>query len=621
MNVLELAGKLTLDAQEYLNGLGEAEDAGNGFANGLSAVMTGAAAAVAAVSGAVIALGTAIYNQTKATAEYGDKVDKASQRMGISTEAYQEWAYVLDLAGGSIDGLEAGMRTLSRVLVDAADGSQSAFEALEAVGLAAEDLEDMTLEDQLNTVIGALGEMESGAERTAAAQALLGRGAMDLGPLLNMTQEDIEAVKQEAHDLGMIMSEEDVAASATLMDSLTRFEGTLRGIRNTIFSEFLPGITQMIDGFTALMTGSENAADQIMAGFRSIVDTLTENVPEFGKVAVKLVFALVDGIMANLDEIISVAIDIIFALVNKIIELLPELAKAAVQIILTLVNKLIDELPRLIDTALELVLTLAEGIADALPQLIPAVVKLILTIAKKLTAPDMALKLVEAAVQIIIGLAEGLISALPELMEYIPEIIVQIVMTLIQLAPQLVAAAIKIIGALATGIVNNIPKVGEAFKNVFEAIKKTITGWFDSIKEWGKDMIRNFVQGIKDMMQSVKDAVGKVGERIKDLLGFSEPKEGPLSNFHTFAPDMMRLFAKGIKDNENLIQAQIEQSFDIQGNIRAATGNGVSEASAGLSGVQNDRPINITVQSVLDGRVVAESVYKYQRSQQRVYGR
>ncbi len=621
MNVLELAGKLTLDAQEYLNGLSEAEDAGNGFANGLSAVMSGAAAAVAAVSGAVVALGAAIYKQTKATAEYGDKVDKASQRMGISTEAYQEWAYVLDLAGGSIDGLEAGMRTLSRVLVEAADGSQSAFEALEAVGLAAEDLEGMTLEDQLNTVIGALGEMESGAERTAAAQALLGRGAMDLGPLLNMTQEDIEAVKQEAHDLGMIMSEEDVAASATLMDSLTRFEGTLRGIRNTIFSEFLPGITQMIDGFTALMTGSEDATDQIMAGFRSVVDTLTENVPEFGKVAVKLVFALVDGIMANLDEIVSVAIDIIFSLVNKIIELLPELARAAVQIILTLVNKLIDELPRLIDTALELVLTLADGIADALPQLIPAVVQLILTIVRKLTAPDMALKLVDAAVQIIIGLAEGLISALPELIEYVPEIIVQIVMTLIQLAPQLIAAAIKIIGALATGIVNNIPKVGEAFKNVFEAIKKTITGWFDSIKEWGKDMIRNFVQGIKDMMQSVKDAVGKVGEQIKDLLGFSEPKEGPLSNFHTFAPDMMKLFAKGIKDNEDLIQAQIEQSFDIQGNIRAATGNGGSEASTGLSGAQNDRPINITVQSVLDGRVVAESVYKYQRSQQRVYGR
>ena len=51
---------------------------------------------------------------------------------------------------------------------------------------------------------------------------------------------------------------------------------------------------------------------------------------------------------------------------------------------------------------------------------------------------------------------------------------------------------------------------------------------------------------------------------VKDILGFSEPKEGPLSNFHTYAPDMMDLFAQGIKQNEDVVKRQVEQSFDFK---------------------------------------------------------
>ena len=73
-------------------------------------------------------------------------------------------------------------------------------------------------------------------------------------------------------------------------------------------------------------------------------------------------------------------------------------------------------------------------------------------------------------------------------------------------------------------------------------------------KTWGKDMIDNFVQGIKDKIQAVKDAVGKIASTVKDLLGFSEPDEGPLSNFHTFAPDMLELFTQGIKNNVSMVK-------------------------------------------------------------------
>lgn len=66
---------------------------------------------------------------------------------------------------------------------------------------------------------------------------------------------------------------------------------------------------------------------------------------------------------------------------------------------------------------------------------------------------------------------------------------------------------------------------------------------------WGKDLIDSFVNGIKSKISAVTNAVKSVANKVKDFLGFSEPKEGPLSNFHTYGPDMMSLYGQGIRAN------------------------------------------------------------------------
>ena len=60
----------------------------------------------------------------------------------------------------------------------------------------------------------------------------------------------------------------------------------------------------------------------------------------------------------------------------------------------------------------------------------------------------------------------------------------------------------------------------------------------------------------------MKKKVSDVAQTVKDYLGFSEPKKGPLSNFHTYAPDMIDLFIKGIRDNESKLTDPIEKTFD-----------------------------------------------------------
>lgn len=114
--------------------------------------------------------------------------------------------------------------------------------------------------------------------------------------------------------------------------------------------------------------------------------------------------------------------------------------------------------------------------------------------------------------------------------------------------------------------------------------------------QWGKDLIDNFISGIKSKLSALADSVKGVAQTVRDFIGFSEPKKGPLSNFHTYAPDMMSLFAGGIQDNLWRVQDQLNSmggniqdaiptpAVDAVYNAAAGMVNGLAAANAGNGG-------------------------------------
>ena len=58
------------------------------------------------------------------------------------------------------------------------------------------------------------------------------------------------------------------------------------------------------------------------------------------------------------------------------------------------------------------------------------------------------------------------------------------------------------------------------------------------------------LSAISKAKSTVENAVKGVADKIKSFLGFSEPEDGPLSNFHTYMPDMIDLMTYGIKKNQ-----------------------------------------------------------------------
>ena len=100
-------------------------------------------------------------------------------------------------------------------------------------------------------------------------------------------------------------------------------------------------------------------------------------------------------------------------------------------------------------------------------------------------------------------------------------------------------------------------KLGEAaniVRNKLSEIRGIFTDLGSQAASWGRDLISNFVNGIISNIGSVASAASNVAKKVKSYIHFTEPDVGPLKDFHTYAPDMMKLFAQGIEDNIGMVE-------------------------------------------------------------------
>lgn len=564
MNLMELFVKVGIDDQAS----GKIGGISDKLKGGLATAGKVAAAGVAAVTAATVAAGTAMAKGISQTAQYGDNIDKMSQKMGISAKAFQEWDFIMQHNGTSIESLQPAMKTLA----NAVENNNKAFQRL---GLTQEQISKMSQEELFGATIKSLQQVEDTTERTYLAGQLLGRGATELGALLNMSAEETEAMRLQVHELGGVMSDDAVKAAAAYQDSLQNMKTAFSGISRGMLSEFLPSVTTIMDGLTDIFGGKDSGIDKISQGVEDFVDKLSKAMPKVLEAGGKIVNSIVTAISDNLPILLEAGLDVVMNILQGITDNLPKIVEA-----------LLGALPLLVQAGLDLIIALATGIADNLDTLIPAVIDAVLKIADTLTDPDNLSKLLDAALQLVVALAEGLVDNIDELIDGVFEIVDGIIefLTDPKNIQKLVVAASKLIVAIATGLVKAIPKLAEGQLKVVNKIQEGIGGLAKSALTWGKDLMDSFVKGIKEKIKKVVDAVKGVAEKVKDILGFSEPKEGPLSNFHTYAPDMMDLFIKGVKDNEGKLTAQIEKTFNFGrlGNFEnAEIGVATSKSSVG----------------------------------------
>lgn len=433
--------------------------------------------AASAIKTAASAISDTAQEMITGAAEYGDTIDKMSQKMGMSSDAYQEWDFVLQHCGASIESLKPAMKTL-------ATAAESGSDAFAQLGISQEQIAGMSQEQLFDATIAGLQNVTDETQRTYLAGKLLGRGATELGPLLNTSADDVADMRAQVHDLGGVMGSDAVKAAAAYQDSLQNMQYAFSGLKNNISGELLPTLTLIMDGVTKMLTGGG-------------------------------------------DEVAAAVGDLVVSLSGQLTAQAPRMMSVALAFIAALVTGLLSALPDLTGTAIELVGALLLGIADQLPGIIVAAATAVQGIADKLTAPESITLLVQAAVQILLALANGLVGALPELIDTIPIIITNLVDAVLASLPEIVEAGLQIIIALASGIITNSGHVLAVVPKLIVALVHAFGSYVSSVAGIGKAIVDGIRQGITEQWQRLKADVSNLFtglvDWIKKLLGIHSP--------------------------------------------------------------------------------------------------
>ena len=564
-----------------------------------------AATAIAAIGTAAAAALKGIVNLAKATTEYGDTVDKESQKLGISTDLYQELDYAMRSNGAEIGDISKGIKNMTKDLAGFANGSQNAADKYSKIGVSLKNVDGSMKSEQelLLDTIQALANMTDETQRDAAAQEIFGKSAAELKPLLNEGADGIRDLMNEAQAYGMVMGEDTVKASAIFDDSMTRLNGTITGFKNRMMGDLLPSLTKITDAFSLLIIGADGADEMLEQGINDLVSNISEMIPKLLDMLKSILNAVLPQLISLILDLAPMLLDTISSIIDTLLNTLINNQDKFQNAITTLLNSIIKfvdtNLPKIVEMAIILIKTLAKGLIDSLPLLIDSSINILFEIIDLIL--DNLDEIIELALQLIITLATGLIKALPKLLAKVPEIIVKLTteLTKPEFLMMIIKSAITLVIELAKGLIQAIPEL-------LKAVPKIITGLLQSFSDFifntdwgslGRNILNGILNGLINFGSLVTNAIKKLGNKIlssiKSFFGIHSPSTLMEDEIGT------NLTAGIVEGMENSIPSAIKDvnraMTDLNNGIQASV-NPVINPSA------NTNPLYITIDKFYNNR-------------------
>ena len=614
---------------------GAGKKAGLNIAGGIGTALKGATGIMAAGTAAVSA---ALIKGAGDVAEYGDNIDKMSQKMGMSAQAYQEWDAVMQHSGTSMETMKASMKTL-------ANAAETGSDAFEKLGISQQELQELSQEQLFERTISALQNVEDETQRTYLAGKTLGRGATELGALLNTSAEDTQAMRDRVRELGGVMSDDAVKAAAVYQDSLQDMQTAISGVSRGIISDFLPSVTTIMDGITEVFGGDGGkGVELITQGVDSLLDTLNNAIPRVMEVGGKIMTSITSAIIENLPQIASQGTEIIVTLVSSVISSIPTLLTTGVSVVEAIVSSIASSLPMLAQSGVDMVNQLIStfdssgpgflssalgmisnlvsgflqgvpgaistmgtllqnllqavisalpsflnegaeiitniilGIAGSIPSIISAALDVVLALLNTIVSnlPD----IVDAGFKMLTSIVEGILEGLPDIVDSAVELVEEFLSKISDNLPQILSKGVEVIAHLVSGIIQSLPQVVASAASAAAQFIATIASNFPSILSKGIEIIGKLVSGILGAIPTVASAAGSA---ISEFLG---KITGKLGEIVSKGREIITSLANGVKNNISKIVSTVTNIFSnfksaIQGKDWGSIGSNI------INGIKN----------------------------------
>ncbi len=559
-----------------------------------------AVASVTAIAAGATATGKAVWDMAKDTAAATDEIDKQRQKLGLTAEAYQEWDYILSQNGVEITSVSTGLKTLTNKIDDAKNGSESAQEMFQKLGISMEQLNTMSREEAFEAAIKGMQGLEDSTARAALANDLFGKSGQEMSALFNQSAESTEALKQKAHELGMVMSNETVDAGVQFTDSLDTLKRTFSGVKNSIMGNMLPGLTQLTTGFTQLISGGEGAGDTIKAAVASMIASFSDVVPQFLTVIQVLIETIIGILPDVLTTLVTSIIGWVPSLLETVLQVLQSLilaitgnvqmiVNAVLQILTTVATFIIQNIPLIVNAALQIVAALIQGIAAAIPSIIAAIVDMIPKLVQAIT--DNLPLIIDAGITLILSLVQGLLDAIPQLLDALPTIIDALLNGILSAIPLLIDAGIQLLTSIVAALPDIINKIVEVLPKIITSIIDALLSNLPLIIQAGIDLLIALVKALPTIITTIVKAIPEIitsiinaliGNIDKIIMAGVQIFVALIQNLPTIIVEIVKAIPQIIKGIIDAIISFVPKLAECGLNLIKGLWNGISDAGAWL---------------------------------------
>lgn len=296
MNVFELFAVLTLQKDDYNKGLDETEKKSNTWGDKIKGIMQSKAVmAFTLVAKAVVEVGKKLNQLMRDTMNYADSVSDLAAQYGVSTDAISEMQYIADQSSTSVEGMTSAMT----MLYNRAKEDSDVFKEL---GVSVKDSNGnfKAMDELLYETVGALNNLEDENAKNAYMLKTFGRSAMSVGEVVRKSGEELARMRQEAHDLGIVMSEETVQGASDFNDQLAVLK--------------LQGKSALAE----LIAGAPDAEEKLQNFIDSVLKMLDRHIPSFVNFSLRLLLQVALGLVRTAP---SLAIEIVTTIQDVILNM------------------------------------------------------------------------------------------------------------------------------------------------------------------------------------------------------------------------------------------------------------------------------------------------------------
>lgn len=228
-----------------------------------------------ALGGAAVAGGTALVGLANNAAGSMDRIDKLSNKIGISKQAFQEWDYVLAQNGMDVEKLQVASKNLLGQVDGLANGNKKAIANFKTLGVEVKDTNGKmkSHEQILNETILSLSKMENGAAKNKMAMEIFGKAGQEMIPMLNGGADAIEALTKNAHDLGLVVGDDAVNAGVALGDTMDNVKKAFGGVVTQIGVKLFPIIQTFLDWVLQNMPFFQQIFQSVFGAIETFVTT------------------------------------------------------------------------------------------------------------------------------------------------------------------------------------------------------------------------------------------------------------------------------------------------------------------------------------------------------------